>query len=163
MSKHNLVIIATVGRNREIGCDGKLLWRFKEDMQYFRNVTMGHYVMMGRKTFDSMPKDLDGRKYLVLSRKLQSSTNVKTFAGVDDFLQFANQTDEDIYIIGGGELYTVLLQCADKMILTEVDAVADHADVFFPKFDKSNWSVKTEGTFTSSGGVKYIRKIYTKR
>ena len=163
MSKHNLIIIATVGRNREIGCGDNLLWRFKEDMNFFRDTTMGHYVMMGRKTFDNMPKDLVGRKYLVLSRKLSDSANIKTFDSVDAFLQFARLAEEDIYVIGGGELYTVLLQCTDKMILTEVNAVAENADVFFPKFNKAEWNTELAGKFTSADGITYTRNIYTRK
>lgn len=156
----NLIIIAAIGKKRELGINGDLVWRIKEDLQFFRDTTMGHYILMGRKTYDSMPKNLAGRKYLVLSRSLDEK-GVTTFKDVDTFLEFARSTDEDIYVIGGGSVYTMLIQCADKMILTEIDEIEPNADVFFPKFDKDAWEVE-RGEKQVYGEVAYRRNIYTK-
>jgi len=159
----NLIIIAAIGKKNELGFENDLVWRIPEDLAFFRATTMGHYILMGRKTYESMPKNLPGRKYLVLSRKLEDTDGVQTFGDVDSFLEFAKTVDEDIYIVGGGSVYSMLLPCVHKMILTEIDAVAPNADVFFPRFNKQDWSMKTVLRGTSFEDVKYSRKIYTRK
>ena len=157
----NLIIIAAIGRKRELGINNDLIWRFKEDLAFFRDTTMGHYIFMGRKTYESMPKNLERRKYLVISRELEGAKDLRTFSDVDSFLQFAKETDEDIYVIGGGMVYSMLLPCTDKMILTEIDAECEMADVFFPKFNKEDWTVD-KGEKQTDGDVSYRRNIYTR-
>ena len=159
----NLIIIAAIGRKRELGHNNDLIWRIKEDLQFFRDTTMGHYMFMGRKTYDSLPDRLaEGRKYLVLSREVKSSGDIKAFASIDEFLEFARATDEDIYVIGGGAVYSALLQCTNKMILTEIDDDFADADVFFPSFDKTQWDVE-RGEKQTDGDLTYRRNIYIRR
>jgi len=156
----NLVTIAAVGKNREIGHSNDLIWRFKEDLQYFRDATMGHYIVMGQRTYHSLPPTLVGRKYIVISET--DVEDVMTFNNLDAFLDFARGTEDLIWVIGGGMIYSQLLPHCDKMILTEIDAVAD-ADVFFPKFDRSEWNVEVGDLKTSPEGIKYRRNIYKRK
>ena len=159
----NLIIIAAIGKHRELGRNNDLVWRIPEDLTYFRNTTMGHYIFMGRKTYESMPKNLLNRRYLVISRELKNGDNVKTFADVDTFLEFAKKTEEDIYIIGGGQVYSMLLPCVDKMVLTEIDAEEPNADVFFPRFDKDEWESEKIFKGTTEDGIVYRRRVYTRK
>ena len=156
----NLIIIAAIGKKRELGVNNDLIWRIEEDLRFFRNTTMGHYIFMGRKTYESMPKNLPGRKYLVLSREL-SVPGLKTFQDVDTFLEFARKTDETIFVIGGGQIYSMLLPCVDKMILTEIDEDHSSADVFFPAFNKDDWTIE-KGERQMDGETSYRRNIYTR-
>ena len=157
----NLIIIAAIGRKRELGYKNDLIWRIAEDKKAFRDITMGHYIFMGRKTYESLPNKLEGRKYLVLSRELKGTDDIQTFSSIDEFLDFSRTTSEDIYIIGGGQIYSALLQCTHKMILTEIDDVFADADVFFPAFDKSGWNVE-RGVKQKDGELTYRRNIYTR-
>ena len=157
----NLVILACIGKKRELGVNNDLIWRIEEDLRFFRNTTMGHYIFMGRKTYESMPKNLPGRKYLVLSREL-NAPGLKTFQDVDTFLEFARSAKEDIYIIGGGQVYSMLLPCVDKMILTEIDDECENADVFFPRFNIDDWTIE-KGEKQVDGETHYRRNTYTRR
>lgn len=168
----NLVIIAAVGKNGEIGFKNDLIWKIQEDLQFFRDTTAGHYMVMGNKTYESLPRHLlEGRKYLVLSRQDNSRKVVKgveTFSNIESFLSFVrNQTGqkigETIFVIGGGIIYKALLPYCETMILTEIFATTDHADVFFPKFDKNEWSVKPGIVLTSPEGINYRRNVYTRK
>lgn len=146
-------IIAAVGRNRELGYKGGLIWRLPEDTQFFKRKTMGHMVVMGRKTRDSLPaKGLVGREMVVLSR---------SFWTFDDFMKTAPK-DREIFVIGGGSIYEQFLPYADTLYLTEIDATSDKADVFFPEVDYSKYDKEILGSGASDGinytFVKYTRK-----
>ena len=158
----NLVIIVAVGRNLEIGANNDLLWRFREDLQNFRDVTMGHYVVMGLNTYRSMPPSLEGRKYIVISESKVDDEAVMTFGDLDAFLDFARGTGETIFVIGGGMIYSQLIGHCNKMILTEIDAEAPDAHVFFPNFDRAQWRIECIGEFVSPCGVAYKRNVYTR-
>ena len=162
-----LTIIAAVGRNGELGRGGDLIWRIAEDLAFFRKTTQGHYIVMGRKTYDSMPKNLPDRRYLVISRttplpSLAPPQGGEWFSSVDEFLAFAHRADEEIFVVGGGTIYTQLLPHCDKLILTEIDDECTEADAYFPKFDKSAWRVGARDTL-SAGGLKYQRVVYERK
>ncbi|MBE6147951.1 MAG: dihydrofolate reductase [Firmicutes bacterium] len=125
-------IIAAVGRNLELGKDNKLLWNLPEDMKYFKETTMGHTVVMGKKTYKSIGKVLPGRRNIVLSSSLEDP-KVEVVNSIDDILNFAN--DEDLFIIGGASVYKQFLPFAQNLYLTLVDD-APSADVYFPDFNE---------------------------
>jgi len=134
-------IIAAIGKNRELGKDGKLIFHIKEDMEFFRDVTMGHMVVMGRKTWESLPGKLPGRENIVISSH--------DFEGPDDiihnldmFIAEYKNNDEEVFIIGGGSIYRTFLPYANKIYLTTVDATDPAADTFFPEFERSQYSQK---------------------
>ena len=137
-----LSIIAAIGKNNELGKDNDLLWHIKEDMKFFKDTTWGHKVVMGRKTFESLPGLLPGRSHIVLSRKaLELPKEVKLCKGIEEFLNIYENTDEEIFNIGGATLYKELLDYANKLYLTEIDD-SKEADVYFPYFDKSDFERK---------------------
>ena len=159
----NLTIIAAIGRNNELGLDNNLIWKFKEDMQFFKENTMGKSMVMGRKTLESLPKLLPGRKHIVISRRMVDDFDpeVKVFSSVQNFIQYALSQDEEIMVIGGASIYKELLPYSDKMLLTEVDD--EHlADAFFPEFNKEEWDSKILSE-QEEQGIKYKHLEYKRK
>ena len=133
----NLTIVAAVARNRAIGLDNKLIYWLPNDMKRFRQLTTGHTIVMGRRTFESLPKGaLPNRRNCVLSRTVRELPGCECFATFDDFAATC-EDDEEVYVIGGASLYESLLDRADRLALTEVDDTPAEADTFFP--DYSGW------------------------
>lgn len=132
-------MIAAVGKNLELGKDGNLIFSIKDDMKFFRETTMGHTVVMGRKTYNSLPSPLKNRENAVISRNPDfSDKRVRWFSSVSEAYGFFKNSKEEIFIIGGGTIYKSFLPYCDKIYLTEVDSTAE-ADTFFPFFDKSEF------------------------
>ena len=127
-------MIAAVARNGAIGYQNKLIYWLPNDMKRFRQLTTGHTILMGRRTFESLPKGaLPNRRNCVLTRSQKVLPGCECFATWDQFLASC-QDDEDIFIIGGASLYKSLLDKADRLYLTEVDDIPAHADTFFPDY-----------------------------
>ena len=126
------IIIAAVARNRAIGKDNKLIYWLPNDLKRFRQLTTGHTIVMGRKTFDSLPKGaLPNRRNCVLTRSQKHLAGCECFATWAAFVASC-QPDEEVYIIGGASLYRQLIDKADRLCLTEVDDTPKVADTFFP-------------------------------
>ncbi len=130
-------IIAAIGKNRELGKDGKLIFHIKEDMAFFRETTTGHKVIMGRKTWESLPGKLPGRVNIVVTSQEFDGPD-EIIHNLDEFIAKNKNTDEEIFIIGGGAIYEKFLPLAKKMYLTEVDASVE-ADIYFPEFDQNEF------------------------
>lgn len=131
-------IIAAVGKNLELGRNNDLIWHFKEDMSFFKETTMGSTVIMGRKTFESLPKALPRRQNIVISTNNDyNATGALVVTNTQQALDKAE--NESVFIIGGGNIYAQYLPIADKLYLTEIEAQCDDADTFFPPFDKSKY------------------------
>ncbi|MBQ3296379.1 dihydrofolate reductase [Candidatus Saccharibacteria bacterium] len=129
-------LIACVGKNRELGKEGKLIFHIKEDMQFFKETTREHKVVMGRKTWESLPGKLPGRTNIVISRRDVPGAD-ECVSDIADFIEKNKDSKEEIFIIGGGMVYFEFLKYADKLYLTEVDKEEAEADAFFPEFDKN--------------------------
>src|SRR5690554_4360931 len=102
----NLSLIAAIGQNMELGYQNDLIWRIKEDLQFFKEKTMGTYIIMGRKTYESLPKNLPGRKYIVLTsdKNINSSDRLIAFRNIKDILEFIKSMEDSyFYVIGGGQ------------------------------------------------------------
>jgi len=140
-----LSIIAAVGENNEIGCGNTLPWRLPADLKRFKELTTGHPVVMGRNTFESLPNGpLPGRTNIILSKNPNfSHNNCYIFSSLDEALIKLSGEDE-VYIIGGSQLYEQALPRADKLYLTRVHASFTEADTFFPVIDWSEWLRKNE-------------------
>ena len=153
-------IIAAVGKKRELGRGGKLLFNIPEDMRFFKETTMGHKVVMGRKTWESLPEKLEGRENIVVSRGEVPGAD-RVVADLAEFIEENKDTEEEIFIIGGGMIYAEVLPHAQKLYLTEVEAEVADADTWFPEFDKTEYSgeVIKEGT---SHELKYAIVKYEK-
>ena len=127
-------MIAAVAKNRAIGFENKLIYWLPNDLKRFKALTTGHTIVMGRKTFESLPKGaLPNRRNCVLTKSTKSLPGCECFTCWDDFISSC-QPDEDIYIIGGASLYNNLLDKADRLCLTEIDDTPDKADTFFPEY-----------------------------
>ncbi|ENO89708.1 dihydrofolate reductase [Thauera linaloolentis] len=133
-----ITLIAAVARNGVIGRDNGLPWKLKADMQHFRTLTMGHPVIMGRKTWDSLGRPLPGRRNLVVTRDVHFRTEGAEIFNTPAAAVSAAASGERIFVIGGAQLYTTLLPLAERLELTEVWADVD-GDAHFPLFDRSDF------------------------
>lgn len=131
-------MISSVGKNRELGKNNGLIWHFKEDMKFFKDTTMGHTVVMGFNTYKSLPGDLPGRHIIVVS--FDPVDNVEYVNGIEPIIEKYKDSHEEIFICGGASIYKQFLPYADKLYLTEIDAIDNEADTFFPEFDKNEWT-----------------------
>lgn len=131
-------LIAAIGKNRELGKNNQLLWDIPEDMKFFRETTAGHPVIMGRKTFESIGRPLPKRVNIVITRNLDyQKEGILVFPSIEEALEEAKKHDEnEVFVIGGAEIYKQSLPFADKLYLTHVDANFD-ADTFFPEYETS--------------------------
>lgn len=146
-------IIAAVGKNRELGKKGDLIFHIKEDMKFFKETTTGHTVVMGFKTWESLPKKLPNRKNIVVTFEEFEGPD-ECVTNLEEFIKENEDTDEEIFIIGGGSIYAQFIDHAKRVYLTEIDGEDSEADVFFPDFDKSKYkrTVLQKGT---SGDLSY--------
>jgi dihydrofolate reductase len=134
-------LIAAIGKNNALGLNGKLPWHLPADFAWFKSQTLGKPMIMGRKTFDSFGgRPLPKRLHIVISRTPQENTEQVIWAScLDEAIQMAKiHTQDEIMIIGGGEIYQQSLPCADRLYITEVDA-SPEADAFFPELISSEW------------------------
>ena len=140
----NVSIIVATAKNGAIGLRNQLLYRLPNDLKRFKALTTGHTIIMGRKTFDSLPKGaLPNRRNIVLSRQEGLHyENAECYRSLEEALMQCDCT-EDVYIIGGGELYKQTLGLAKRIHLTLVDDVPTEADAFFPDHNLEDWSETT--------------------
>ena len=138
---NNLTLIAAIGKNNELGINNTLIWRFKEDMKFFKENTMGKPIIMGRKTLESLPKLLPGREHIVLTKSNLDIEGVKVFHSKENLLDYVSQFDNEFMVIGGASIYEQFIGNADKMLLTEIDAESK-ADVYFPEIKQDEWNKK---------------------
>ena len=134
-------IIAAIGKNRALGKGNDLIFHIKEDMKFFRTTTKGHKVVMGRKTWESLPGKLKDRENIVVSSEpiTEADQNINN---LDAFIKDNIDTPEEIFIIGGGSIYTKFLPYAKNLYLTEIND-SPEADIYFPRFDKKHYHRKT--------------------
>ena len=130
-------MIAAVAKNRAIGKDNKLIYWLPNDLKRFKALTTGHTIIMGRRTFESLPKGaLPNRRNIVLSRTEKDFPGCDTYTSLKEALNHCTP-DEDVYIIGGASIYKQAMTVANRLCLTEVDDPPQKADAFFP--DYSDW------------------------
>jgi dihydrofolate reductase len=134
-------IIAAMDRKRGIGADNKLPWRLSADLKRFRELTMDHHIIVGRKTFESIGRPLPGRRMIVVTRDVKYKAEGCDVAhSVEDAINLAREKGEsEVFICGGAEIYAQTIEIVDRMYLTFVDAEVA-ADTFFPEFDEREWS-----------------------
>jgi len=151
-------IIAAIGRNGELGKKGQIPWHISEDFRRFKQITLGHPVVMGRKTWESLPiKPLPGRYNIVITRDssyiMQNSENVKMVSSLKGALRLATlaQGNDECFIIGGGQIFNQSISLADKLYLTIIDASFD-ADTFFPDYSEFKKISEEDG---QEGNYKY--------
>lgn len=139
-------LVVAAANNNAIGKNNELLWRLPNDMKYFKNVTWGMPVIMGRKTYESLGTPLAGRKNIILTHqtgwKAEGAVVVKNF---DDALFLVREMDvKEVMVIGGGEIYRSVFEKANRIHMTRVNAVFEEADTFFPVIDPTVWKLVSE-------------------
>lgn len=158
----NINIIAAIGKNNELGKNNDLVWKLKGDMKFFRDTTIGHSIVMGRKTFESLPKMLPERKHIVISTSEIKNDGIEIYKSIRDFLIKYQNIDEDVFIIGGASIYKQVIDLATKMYLTEIDASDECADVYFPNFNKEDWSIE-EIASNQDNSINYKHVLYKRK
>lgn len=137
-------IVVAMGLKNEIGADNKLLWHLPTDLKNFKELTSNHPIIMGRKTYESIGKPLPNRTNIVVSRKKDwFEEDILIVGSIKEAIKFAKKIDEEIFIIGGGNIYEQTLEITDKLEVTQVKAELE-ADVFFPKIDEKIWQKTNE-------------------
>lgn len=171
--KPKVIIIAAVGKNLELGKDNTLLWHLHDDMRFFKETTIGHTVVTGRKSFESIPpkyRPLPERTNIILSRNPEYLyEECYTVASLDEAMEIAiSQGEIKVFIIGGGEIYRLALSSdfVDEMYLTHVDATFPDADTYFPEFSAEQWQSQQIQSISSNSVNEfpftvnhYVRKL----
>ena len=134
-----LSIIVAVASDGAIGRANDLLWHLPADFKRFKELTTGHTILMGRKTFESLPRGpLPNRRNIIISRSLPTQPGAEVYPTIQQAME-ACASDEEVFIIGGGEIYRQLLPNTERIYLTRVQASFPDAEVFFPELDPTEW------------------------
>lgn len=139
-------LVAAVAQNNAIGKNNEMLWHLPADFKHFKETTSGHFILMGRKTFESFPKPLPNRTHLIITRQTDYNVpeNCFVFQSIAAALQFAQNENQDVvYVIGGGEIYKQSIANANELIITHVEAEFPEADAFFPEITQ-DWKKMSE-------------------
>jgi dihydrofolate reductase len=136
----HISILAAVAENGVIGRDGRLPWHLGDDLKRFKRLTMGHTIVMGRKTWESIGRPLKGRRMVVITRQTDyRAEGVEVMSGLDRALEVAATVgEEQVFVIGGGEIYRLALPRADRLYITRVHANVE-GDAYFPELDANAW------------------------
>jgi len=160
MTKPRISLIAAMAGNRVIGVGNALPWRLPADLRRFKRLTLGHHILMGRKTWESLPGKLPGRTHVVVTRTPGYQAEGALVRHSLEEAMAACAGDEEIFFIGGADLYRQALPLADRLYLTEIRR--DFAgDAWFPEFDRAVWR-ETERRHEATDGLEYDFAIYDK-
>ncbi len=138
-----LSIIVAIAKNNVIGNDNKLIWHISEDLKRFKEITSGKTIVMGRKTFESLPGVLPNRKHIILTRDKNFKVNSECVEIIYDFDELLNKyknSDDEVFIIGGGEIYKQLLPYSNKLYLTKINKDFD-GDTYFPQINYNDFKI----------------------
>lgn len=163
-SPRKIALVVAAARNRVIGRDGQMPWHVPGDLKTFRRLTMGRPVIMGRKTFQSIGRALDGRTNIVVTRDSNfAADGVITAASLDEALAHAvdaPSADDFIMIIGGGQVYQAALALADRVYMSEIAADPD-GDTWFPALDPAEWTETARATIAPDPRDAYAAQLVT--
>lgn len=135
-----IILIAAAAENNALGKDNQLLWHLPEDFKRFKQITSGNYIIMGRKTFESFPKPLPNRTHVIITRqKDYIAEGCIVVHSLKEAIEISPK-EEEVFVIGGAEIYKQSIENADKIELTRVHSEFE-ADAFFPEFNTSNWNL----------------------
>lgn len=133
-----------MGLDNEIGADNQLLWHLPTDLKNFKEITTGHPIIMGRKTYESIGRPLPNRTNIVVSRRKDwFEEGILIVGSIKEALKFAKKMDEEVFVIGGGDIYKQTIDLVDKLEVTQVKANLK-ADIFFPKISPKIWNKTQE-------------------
>lgn len=138
-----IILIAAVAENNALGKDNQLVWHLPNDFKRFKTLTSGHHIIMGRKTFESFPKPLPNRTHIIITRqKNYNYEGCLIASSIEKAIEMAPK-NEDVFVIGGGEIYKQSIEIADKIEITKVHATFE-ADTYFPEIDLKKWNLVFE-------------------
>lgn len=137
-----ITLIAAIAENNALGKDNKMMWHLPDDFKHFKTRTSGHYIIMGRKTFESFPSALPNRTSVIITRQgdYKAPEGCIVVGSLDEAIKACPQ-NEEVFVIGGGEIYNQSIDLADKLDMTRVHAAFPDADAFFPKIDLKKWEL----------------------
>lgn len=166
-----LSLIVATAKNNAIGRNNELPWHLPQDLKYFKSVTLGKPVIMGRKTFESIGKPLPGRTNIVVTRqKNWSVAGVLVAKSVEEALEIAQQfrgeqssLAEEVMVIGGAEIYRHALPIADRVYLTKIDIDVEGADAFFPELPPEQWALVSELAGEEGANFKHAFLTFEKQ
>ena len=156
-----IFLVAAVATNGVIGAGGKLPWHLPEDLKHFKNLTLGHPIIMGRRTWESLGKPLPGRENIVVSRKAGFEAPGASVASTIEAAIALCSGESLAFVIGGAEIYAAALPLADGLILTEIQQDFE-GDTRFPDWDRKAWRASQKETHTSTDGVRFDFVLYEK-
>lgn len=164
MTTSRLCIIVAMARNRTIGIDNTMPWRIPEDLKHFKALTMGHHMIMGRKTFDSIGKPLPGRTTVVVTRAPNLKIEGCIMAHSLEEAIAVCAGDDKVFIVGGAELYQQALPLVDTLYITEIQQEVE-GDAYFPEFDKGAWQAvsREQRSQTEPEALEYHFAVYQRR
>lgn len=139
-----LILVAAAAENNALGKDNIMLWHLPDDFKHFKNLTSNHYIIMGRKTFESFPKPLPNRTHIIITRQAdyKAPDGCVVVTSLEEALAIVKEQAE-VFVIGGGEIYKLALPYADRIELTRVHTTLE-ADAFFPEFSLEEWKLMKE-------------------
>ena len=143
----NVSIIVALSENNVIGINNKLPWKLSDDLKNFKKITMGHTIIMGRMTFESIGKTLPGRKNIVVSRK-KNEGDFHLVSSIEDAL-YISKEEKEIFIIGGEQIFKQTLNLASKIYLTKIHSKIE-CDKFFPEIDFDEWNIKQSEEYSNN-------------
>jgi dihydrofolate reductase len=158
-------LIAAVARNGVIGRDNKLPWKLSEDLKHFKALTMGHPMVMGRKTWESLPGRLPGRPHIVVTRNpAYQAEGATVVASLHAAVAAAGQMEngDEVFVVGGADLYAQAFDFADRLQLTEIDADYE-GDAHFPNWDRSHWRETAREAHLTDTGLGYSFVTYERK
>lgn len=166
-----LSIIVAVAQNNVIGRNNELPWYLPQDLKYFKSVTLGKPIIMGRKTFESIGKPLPGRTNIVVTRQANwQFSGVLVAQSVQEAIRIAeqfcteqNQRAEEVMVIGGAEIYSHALAIADRVYLTHIDIKVENGDAFFPDLSVTEWQKVSEMPGESGASLHHSFSIYERK
>lgn len=160
-----LSIIVAKAKNNIIGKDNKLLWKLPADLQRFKELTTGHIIIMGRKTFESLGRVLPNRKHIVFTQNPDFKVNDENVQVVHSMLEIQEyiESEEECFVIGGAMIYNLLMPYVNKMYITQIDKDFD-GDAFFPRIDETKWKEveREKGVKNENNNLDYEFITYEK-
>ena len=160
-----VTIVVAMGRKNEIGKGNQLLWHLPKDLRHFKELTSGHPVIMGRKTFESIGRPLPNRTNIVVSRRDNwFQEGILIVGSLKEALKFAKKIDPEVFIIGGGNIYSQTLDQAERLEVTHVNVTME-ADAFFPEIKPSEWELTQEECFEADdkNAFSFCFQTYTRK
>jgi dihydrofolate reductase len=157
--------IVAMDKNGAIGNKNNLPWHLPEDLKFFKRVTLGHPIAMGRKTHESIGRPLPGRKNIIITRNPDfQSEGCTVFYSVPDFVAYCGQMEEEVFVIGGAEIFKEIFPFANRLYITQIHHEFV-ADTFFPEFEKSKWEQKscTKGLKDEKNPYNYDFCLYERK